>query len=93
MIETTARPAILTTEEVCSTLRQLRKSLYRKIDARDLPAIRLGDGPTAPLRVPGDGLARYRRAHARGCLERLQSVIGFVQVRCRDFVAERATAP
>jgi excisionase family DNA binding protein len=63
MIETPARPALLTIEEVCSTLRQSKASVYRKIGAGELPAVRLGDGPSAHLRVPADGFERYLAAH------------------------------
>jgi hypothetical protein len=38
-------------------LRLSRRSVYRKIGAGELPVIRLGDGPSAHLRVPEDGRA------------------------------------
>jgi excisionase family DNA binding protein len=50
-------PALLTIDEVCSMLRLSRRSVYRKIGAGELPVIRLGDGPSAHLRVPEDGRA------------------------------------
>ena len=63
MIESPARPVLLTIEEVCSTLRQSKASVYRKIGAGELPVVRLGDGPSAHLRVPADGFERYFEAH------------------------------
>jgi excisionase family DNA binding protein len=48
MPQTEAAPApitLLTVEEVCSTLRQSRASVYRKITAGELRAVRLGSRP------------------------------------------------
>jgi excisionase family DNA binding protein len=64
MIETPARPALLTIEEVSSTLRQSKASVYRKIGAGELSAVRLGSAPSAPLRVPEAEVERYLERHA-----------------------------
>jgi excisionase family DNA binding protein len=63
MIATPARPALLTIEEVCETLRQSKASVYRKIGAGELPAVRLGNSRSAHLRVPAEGFERYLAAH------------------------------
>jgi len=63
MIESPARPALLTIEEVSSTLRQSKASVYRKISAGELPVVRLGNGTSAHLRIPADGFERYVAAH------------------------------
>jgi excisionase family DNA binding protein len=54
---------LLTIEEVCSTLRQSRASVYRKIGAGELRAVRLGSQPNAPLRVRVAEFERYLAAH------------------------------
>src|SRR4051794_13156659 len=47
------RRELLTVAEVALTLGQSAVTIRRKIAAGDLPAIKLGDGPPAPVRVHG----------------------------------------
>ena len=53
-----ATPSLLTPAEVARRLRQDRATIYRKIRAGVLPAVRLNDGRGA-LRVPEDELAAW----------------------------------
>jgi excisionase family DNA binding protein len=65
-LETLHEPvALLTVEDVCDRLRVSRATVYRKIMAGELGAVRLGRGPNAHLRVPEDRLERFLSAHAR----------------------------
>ena len=58
MNETAVRE-LLSVEEVANRLGQSRQTIYRKIAAGELPAVRLGLGPHAPLRVPADELTDF----------------------------------
>ena len=53
-----ATPSLLTPAEVALRLRQDRATIYRKIRAGALPAVRLNDQRGA-LRVPEDELAAW----------------------------------
>jgi excisionase family DNA binding protein len=53
-----ATPSLLTPAEVGRRLRQDRATIYRKIRAGVLPAVRLNDGRGA-LRIPADELADW----------------------------------
>jgi excisionase family DNA binding protein len=53
-----ATPSLLTSAEVARRLRQDRATIYRKIRAGVLPAVRLNDGRGA-LRIPADELAAW----------------------------------
>jgi excisionase family DNA binding protein len=53
-----ANPSLLTPAEVARRLRQDRATIYRKIRAGVLPAVRLNDGRGA-LRMPADELAAW----------------------------------
>jgi excisionase family DNA binding protein len=53
-----AQSDLLTPAEVADYLRLSRKAIYQKIGSGDLPAVRLGDGPFARIRVPLDALDR-----------------------------------
>jgi excisionase family DNA binding protein len=64
MIESPARPTLLTIEEVSSTFRHSKASVYRKIGAGEFPAVRLGHSPCSPLRVPQAEVERYLDRHA-----------------------------
>lgn len=57
------RVTLLTVDEVCDRLRVSKATVYRKIMAGELRAVRLGSGPTSLLRVPEDGLERFLAAH------------------------------
>ena len=58
VMEKVATP-LLTPAQVATRLGQSRASVYRKIAAGVIPAVRLGDSEYAPLRVPEDELARW----------------------------------
>jgi excisionase family DNA binding protein len=49
----------LTVGEVARVLHQSRSTVYRKLKAGDLEAVRLGEPPKAPLRIPADSLWSY----------------------------------
>ena len=53
-----ATPSLLTPAEVARRLRQDRATIYRKIRAGVLPAVRLNDGRGA-LRVPANELESW----------------------------------
>ncbi|HVF78817.1 MAG TPA: helix-turn-helix domain-containing protein [Solirubrobacteraceae bacterium] len=57
-MSTTEQPArtLLTTREVAAQLGVGRSTVYRWITAGQLPAIRIGSGRCAPIRVPVDEL-------------------------------------
>jgi excisionase family DNA binding protein len=42
---------LLTVGEVAERLKVSRWSVYRRVEAGELPAVRLGSGPRAPIRV------------------------------------------
>ena len=55
----TAVQELLSVPEVARRLGQSRQTIYRKIAAGELPAVRLGLGAHAHLRVPADELADF----------------------------------
>ena len=59
-----ATPSLLTPAEVARRLRQDRATIYRKIRAGVLPAVRLNDGRGA-LRIPADELAAWLYANPK----------------------------
>ena len=52
-------PRLLRVDEAASLLRQSRSTLYRKLAAGELRAVRLGDSPRRPLRIPAVEVERY----------------------------------
>jgi excisionase family DNA binding protein len=52
-------PNLLTVGEVARVLHQSRSTVYRKLKAGDLEAVRLGEPPKAPLRIPSEALWSY----------------------------------
>jgi excisionase family DNA binding protein len=50
------RESLMRVREVARDLDQSVSAVYRKIAARDLPAVRLGGSPRAPIRVRADEL-------------------------------------
>lgn len=50
---------LLTVREVAQRLRLSRWSVYRKIASGELPAVRVGLGPSSPLRVDEAELEQY----------------------------------
>jgi excisionase family DNA binding protein len=50
-------PELLTIDEAAHALRQSRETVYRKIRSGELPAVRIGSGPRAPIRVSSFELA------------------------------------
>jgi excisionase family DNA binding protein len=50
---------LLRVPEVAERLRCSDEVVRRKIRSGDLPGVRLGSGPRAPLRVPADQLERW----------------------------------
>src|SRR5947209_2380916 len=57
---------LLMVDEAAHALRVTRGTMYRRIQTGQVRAVRLGDGPKAPLRVPEDELERYTRASTIG---------------------------
>jgi excisionase family DNA binding protein len=53
------QPHLLTVEEAARTLRLAPSSVYRRVEAGELRAARLGAGPKAPMRIPQQELERY----------------------------------
>lgn len=49
--QNTANAELLTVDEVAARLRMSKWSVYRRVEAGELPAVRLGFGPRAPIRV------------------------------------------
>ena len=58
---TTAAPDItlLTVSEAAEFLRLSASTVYEKVDAGELAAVRLGRGPKARIRITADALKRY----------------------------------
>jgi excisionase family DNA binding protein len=54
-----AQSRLLTVEEVALLLRQSPRSVREKIACGELPGIRLGSGPKAPIRISEDSLERF----------------------------------
>jgi excisionase family DNA binding protein len=53
------RTEFLTVAEIARTLRVSRNTVYRLVATAQLPAVKLGDGPNPPIRVPKVELDRY----------------------------------
>jgi len=58
-MNTTAVRELLTVPEVARRLGQSRQTIYRKIAAGELPAVRLGLSPNASIRVPAGELEDF----------------------------------
>src|SRR5881394_2119382 len=56
----------LTVGEAARALRVSRATLYKRIATGSVRAVRLGDGPKAPLRIAEDELDRYTLASTIG---------------------------
>ena len=56
----------LTVDEAARALRVSRATVYKRIATGAVRAVRLGDGPKAPLRIAEDELDRYTRASTIG---------------------------
>jgi len=54
-----APPRLLTVREVALTLRQSERTVRDKIASADLPAVRIGSGPRAPIRVEAAELEAF----------------------------------
>lgn len=52
-------PALLTIRETAALLRLSEKTVRRRIRTGEIAAVRLGDGSTAPLRIPRKGLEEW----------------------------------
>lgn len=50
---------LLTPREAAKELRVHPRTILRRIEAGELPAIRVGNGPRAPFRIFADDLAAY----------------------------------
>ena len=50
---------MLTVKEAAGLTRQSERSVRRKIRTGQIPAIRLGEGAAAPLRIPREGLEQW----------------------------------
>jgi excisionase family DNA binding protein len=50
-------PELLTIDEAAHALRQSRETVYRRIRSGELPAVRIGCGPRAPIRISSFELA------------------------------------
>jgi excisionase family DNA binding protein len=46
-----APPKLLTVDQVADRLQVSKWSVYRRVAAGELPAVKLGDGPRAPIRI------------------------------------------
>jgi excisionase family DNA binding protein len=57
---------LLTVDEAARVLRIARRTMYRRIQTGHLRAVRLGDGPKAPLRVEESELERYAKRSSIG---------------------------
>jgi excisionase family DNA binding protein len=55
-MNTLGETRLLTVGEVALKLRQSERTVRDKIACGDLPALRVGSGPRAPIRVPADEL-------------------------------------
>jgi excisionase family DNA binding protein len=63
--EATQLPELMTVKEVAKLWRQRRETVYKKIAAGELRAVRLGDG-TAALRIPRSELERIYEMSTSG---------------------------
>lgn len=60
---TRGQQLVLTINDICRILKCSPTTIYRLIKAGKLRAHRLGDGPSASLRVDEDSLREYIEAH------------------------------
>jgi excisionase family DNA binding protein len=58
-VPSTEHVSLVTVDEAAKTLRLSRASVYRRIRAGELGAVRLGVGPFAPVRIEPSELWRY----------------------------------
>jgi excisionase family DNA binding protein len=56
--------------EAADVLRVSKRSVYRMIEDGRLSSVRLGDGPSAQIRVPASAVANLIRAGAEAQIER-----------------------
>jgi hypothetical protein len=56
---------LLTPKELARRWRQAPETIRRKVASGDVPAIRLGSGPRAPIRIPVDKVERQMTARPR----------------------------
>ena len=56
------RNCLLTADEAAKRLKVSRRWVYRRAAAGDLPTVRLGNGPRAPIRVDEVALHEWLRA-------------------------------
>jgi excisionase family DNA binding protein len=56
---TITRDRLLTVKQAAFLVGMSPVSMYRRIDSGALPAIRLGSGPKAPIRISSADLAAY----------------------------------
>jgi excisionase family DNA binding protein len=54
---------LLTVREVAAQIGLSKIAVYRKVEAGELPSIRLGDGPKAPIRINPDDLVEWLSQH------------------------------
>jgi excisionase family DNA binding protein len=54
-----AQAQLLTVGEVALRLRQSPRSVREKINAGEIPAVKIGSGPKAPIRVDAGELERW----------------------------------
>jgi excisionase family DNA binding protein len=66
--------SLYTVDEVAETLRLRSHAVYERIASGELPALRLGSGRRAPIRVRAEDLDRYV-APEESTPERPQSVL------------------
>jgi excisionase family DNA binding protein len=66
MDTSTRESQLLTVGEVSELFGMSKKSIYRRIERGEIPAIKLGDGPQAPLRIDRNALADWLSRHYSG---------------------------
>ena len=52
-------PKLLTVDQVAARLQVSKWSVYRRVAEGQLPAVKLGAGPRAPIRVDADELEAF----------------------------------
>ena len=83
---TSETPALLLPAEAARLLRVTRATVYRLVERGDLRAVRIGDGPSARLRIGRDELDRLLNPPGR-------SLMGSPSPARRRSIRTRATAP
>jgi excisionase family DNA binding protein len=76
MVAQNVEPELLRVGEVAARLRCSPEVVRRKLRSGELPGVRLGSGPRAPLRVPADALEAWlfgRKPPASGAGESVRS--------------------